>query len=132
MIYLSEFLLVVISIYLTIHDFRFHRISHASIGAFLFSLLIFNRCQMFPVGGVIIGIVAISMGLFMGLGGGDVKLMIVIAFFGVELSKLTEYILWFAIISLPICLIYGLKERTLKTQIPLAPALCGALIITLI
>jgi prepilin signal peptidase PulO-like enzyme (type II secretory pathway) len=87
---------------------------------------------MFPVGGVIIGIVAISMGLFMGLGGGDVKLMIVIAFFGVELSKLTEYILWFAIISLPICLIYGLKERTLKTQIPLAPALCGALIITLI
>jgi prepilin signal peptidase PulO-like enzyme (type II secretory pathway) len=91
-----------------------------------------NGGEFFLVSGMIIAIFAFLMGLYAGLGGGDVKLLMVIGFIGVEVSRLTDFIMWFAMISLPISLIYGLKKRTLKTQIPLGPALCGALIITLI
>ena len=124
--------LVAIALYICVEDFRFHRISHSSVLLISISLLICNGGDFFLVSGIIIASVALLMGLYAGLGGGDVKLLIVIGFIGVEISRLTDFILWFAMISLPICLIYGVKKRTLKTQIPLGPALCGALIITLI
>ena len=124
--------LLAIALYICVEDFRFHRISHSSVLLVSISLLICNGGEFFLVSGMIIAIFALLMGLYAGLGGGDVKLLMVIGFIGVEVSRLTDFIMWFAMISLPISLIYGLKKRTLKTQIPLGPALCGALIITLI
>jgi hypothetical protein len=117
---------------ISVQDFRFHQISNVSNIALLLSLLLVNRGTIFWVDGWLISIISIAMGLFAGLGGGDVKLLMVIGFVGLANSQLIEFCLWLSALSIPISLVYVALKKTVLTQIPLGPAICGALIVTII
>jgi len=117
---------------ISVQDFRFHQISNVSNIALLLSLLLVNRGAIFWVDGWLISIISIAMGLFAGLGGGDVKLLMVIGFVGLANSQMIEFCLWLSALSIPISLVYVALKKTVLTQIPLGPAICGALIVTII
>jgi len=125
-------LLSIICSVISVQDFRFHQISNVSNIALLLSLLLVNRGAIFWVDGWLISIISIAMGLFAGLGGGDVKLLMVIGFVGLANSQLIEFLLWLSALSIPISLVYVALKKTVLTQIPLGPAICGALIVTII
>jgi Flp pilus assembly protein protease CpaA len=124
--------LAIICSVISVQDFRFHQISNVSNIALLLSLLLVNRGAIFWVDGWLISIVSIAMGLFAGLGGGDVKLLMVIGFVGLANSQMIEFCLWLSALSIPISLVYVALKKTVLTQIPLGPAICGALIVTII
>jgi Flp pilus assembly protein protease CpaA len=125
-------LLSIICSVISVQDFRFHQISNVSNIALLLSLLLVNRGAIFWVDGWLISIISIAMGLFAGLGGGDVKFLMVIGFVGLANSQLIEFCLWLSALSIPISLVYVALKKTVLTQIPLGPAICGALIVTII
>jgi len=132
---MTQATLIILSIIcsvISVQDFRFHQISNVSNIALLLSLLLVNRGAIFWVDGWLISIVSIAMGLFAGLGGGDVKLLMVIGFVGLANSQLIEFLLWLSALSIPISLVYVALKKTVLTQIPLGPAICGALIVTII
>jgi hypothetical protein len=58
--------------------------------------------------------------------------LIAIGFSGIQSSHIAEFLLCLSLISLPISVLYVARKRTLKTQIPLGPAICGALIFTIV
>lgn len=124
-------LLIICSV-ISVQDFRFHQISNVSNIFLLLSLLLVHRGAIFWVDGSVISIILIAMGLFVGLGGGDVKLLMVIGFFGLANSQLIEFLLWLSALSIPITLVYVALKKTVSTHIPLGPAICGALIVTII
>ena len=117
---------------ISVQDFRSHQISNVSNIALLLSLLLVNRGTIFWVDGWLISIISIAMGLFAGLGGGDMKLLMVIGFVGLANSQMIEFCLWLSALSIPISLVYVALKKTVLTQIPLGPAICGALIVTII
>ena len=117
---------------ITIWDFKFHQISNGSISLLTLSLFLFTRGEIFWVSGCVVAIVSIALGFFAGLGGGDVKLLIAIGFSGIQSSHIAEFLLCLSLFSLPISVLYVARKMTLKTQIPLGPAICGALIFTIV
>ncbi|NBU57240.1 MAG: hypothetical protein EBS25_02040 [Actinobacteria bacterium] len=132
---MTQVALIVLSIIcsvISVQDFRFHQISNVSNIVLLLSLLLVNRGAIFWVDGWLISFISIAMGLFAGLGGGDVKLLMVIGFVGLANSQLIEFCLWLSALSIPISLVYVALKKTVLTQIPLGPAICGALIVTII
>lgn len=132
---MTQVALIVLSIIcsvISVQDFRFHQISNVSNIVLLLSLLFVNRGAIFWVDGWLISFISIAMGLFAGLGGGDVKLLMVIGFVGLANSQLIEFCLWLSALSIPISLVYVALKKTVLTQIPLGPAICGALIVTII
>lgn len=132
---MTQAALIVLSIIcsvISVQDFRFHQISNVSNIVLLLSLLLVNRGAIFWFDGWLISIISIAMGLFAGLGGGDVKLLMVIGFVGLANSQLIEFLLWLSALSIPISLVYVALKKTVLTQIPLGPAICGALIVTII
>jgi len=60
------------------------------------------------------------------------KLLMVIGFVGLANSQMIEFCLWLSALSIPISLVYVALKKTVLTQIPLGPAICGALIVTII
>jgi Flp pilus assembly protein protease CpaA len=117
---------------ITIWDFKFHQIPNESILFLTISLLLFRGGEIFWVSGSVVAIASIALAFFTGLGGGDVKLLMAIGFSGIQSSHISEFLLCLSLFSLPISLLYVARKRTLITQIPLGPAICGALIFTII
>jgi prepilin peptidase CpaA len=121
-----------IGLVITIWDFKFHQIPNESILFLTISLLLFRGGEIFWVSGSVVAIASIALAFFTGLGGGDVKLLMAIGFSGIQSSHIPEFLLCLSLFSLPISLLYVARKRTLITQIPLGPAICGALIFTII
>jgi Flp pilus assembly protein protease CpaA len=124
--------LVVSSIYISSFDLKFHRISNKSLvaSAFFFQLLqLLQRSPVHPRSALLV-LAITPFFLLIGVGAGDLKLLILLSFFFLpfSLSTLVEFLAGFTVVSVYLILQTSLKRRSLRSNIALAPAICGAVI----
>ena len=124
--------LIGISIYISIMDIKFHRISNRSLVFATFVLLVLEILQdvsLNPMSALVAAVISPIL-LQVGVGAGDLKLFILLAYFFLPctLSNWVKFLSAFIVISVVLILITALKERTLQSSIALAPAICGAVI----
>jgi len=124
--------LVGFSIYISLMDLKHHRISNRSLllGALTFSLLSLIQDYSFFLSSALITLVFAPMVLKAGVGAGDIKLTTVLSIFFLpsNLSTLLHFLSAFVVISSALLLFNIAKEKSLKSSIALAPAICGAVI----
>ena len=124
--------LISFSIYISYIDLKSHRIPNKII---LFALIIFSLLTLLLSGSfypenAILTLVISPLFLKFKIGAGDIKLFAILSAFFLPLSFATaaEFISVFSIIAALLILISIIKQRTLYSNIALAPAICGAFI----
>jgi Flp pilus assembly protein protease CpaA len=124
--------LVGFSIYISFVDLKTHRISNRSLtlGAITFALLaLFEDRSLYWSSGLLTLVLA-PLFLKAKVGAGDIKLMIILSIFFLpsNLSILLQFLPAFMFISGALLIFNFAKEKSLKSSIALAPAICGAVI----
>jgi hypothetical protein len=120
----TVFVLIIIAIF----DLITHRIPNLFLLLLLIAVPISGKGSVHITYGFVVCILAISAYLFFGLGAGDVKLVSLIAFFLTPTSQIINYWIFVTIIGLVLIAIRLALSRTIKGNIALAPALCGAVL----
>ena len=113
---------------IAVWDLKFHRITHVSLILLGLSILLtgsphFNVMYSCAVLGA-----GVAFYCFLGLGAGDVKLSFLLALLLVPTSQIAAYWAICALLALLSILLHFLINRTMKGNIALAPALCGAVL----
>lgn len=126
--YFSGVLVGLILLFIAIEDFRSHRISNRSLLVLIFCIVVSQECYWNPCYSIASLFVAIIAYRFLGLGGGDVKLIVVITLLLTPHGEIVNYWLYASIFSLVLIALHLLIFRTIKGAIALAPALCGAVL----
>jgi Flp pilus assembly protein protease CpaA len=110
------------------YDLWRHRIPNVLLLSLALSVLLREDVQMQLTYAIAVTLLALFAYWSFGLGGGDVKLLFIIALFLTPADRISEYWTLFSIIGLVLTLLAWLKERSLSGNIALAPALCGAVL----
>jgi prepilin signal peptidase PulO-like enzyme (type II secretory pathway) len=98
--------------------------------ALCFSFLtFFSDSPIHPLSAAITLILGI-IGMWFGLGAGDVKLAVVLSvfFLPLEVARWTSLVVGFSAVALLLVITHLLMRRSLSQQIALAPAICAAFI----
>jgi len=121
-----------ISFYISWIDIKSHRISNKSLAFASFLFLILALIESAPMHSysVLVFLALTPIFLFFKVGAGDLKLLILLSFYFLPFTFTTylEFISGFSVISACLALLTGLKMRSLRSNIALAPAICGAVI----
>ena len=124
--------LIAISSYICVVDIKSHLITNRALGfaslTFL-SLSALTQRHVHPLTGLLV-ILVTPLILMLGIGAGDVKLLILLTFFFIPFSwKVgTEFLLSFSYICLALLAERLVRSHSLAGSIALAPAICGAVI----
>ena len=117
-----DLFLICITLYISISDIRFHRIPNISL-LFLTVALLYSMHQIAAVKIVLILISMWILGLFSKVGMGDLKLLTILVVLQGEVVIDSRSWTLFTVITLASIIIHGVIERSLKGDIPLAPAI---------
>jgi Flp pilus assembly protein protease CpaA len=124
--------LLVYSAYISFVDLKIHRITNRSLlfGAITFASLAFIQGEPLYWRSVLVTLTIAPIALKAKVGGGDIKLAILLSLFFLpsSLLALTQFSTAFAAISSALVIWSMFKEKSLKSSIALAPAICGAVI----
>ena len=119
-------LIFLFSIYISVVDLRHHRITNLSIVIILILLFIEGDFQFYFLSGILFLAPLLVLGIFGGLGGGDVKLFLVVAFVAIPVEAISTF-LAFLVLAISILTIFTIAERKrLRGNIALAPAICAS------
>jgi len=124
--------LILISIYISFVDIRTHRISNRTLiftFLFLFSLSLFIQTSIHPL--TALAVLSLSpLILWARIGGGDLKLLIVLCFFYIPITwgMASDFLLSFTLIATTFLVIQLIRFHSFAGSIALAPAICGAVI----
>lgn len=121
---LTTTLLVAISIF----DFLRHRIPNGFLLLLLCSILVSGEITVRPHYAAVVLMLALLGYWKFGLGAGDVKLLFLIALFLTPAKLATAYWFYFSIIGFGHISLKWLANHSLKGNIALAPAICGAVL----
>lgn len=124
--------LILLSCYISFYDVRRHRISHSSIAAFSLLLILNGNLQLYFYSGLIFLALFLMLGLLGGLGGGDVKLLVAIAFLGIKSEEISAFLLLLTLTSATLALFTIAIRLSTKGNIALAPAICGSYLLLLL
>ena len=113
---------------IAIFDLITHRIPNLFLLLLLIAVPLSGELSIHIVYGFVICTLAVCAYLFLGLGAGDVKLVSLIAFFLTPKNQIINYWFFVSIIGLVLIAIHFALSRTIKGNIALAPALCGAVL----
>ena len=117
-----DLFLIGIALYILISDIRFHRIPNISL-LFLIIALLYSMHQIAAVKIVLILISMWILGLFSKVGMGDLKLLTILVVLQGEVVIDSRSWTLFTVITLASIIIHRVIERSLKGDIPLAPAI---------
>ena len=117
-----DLFLIGITLYISISDIRFHRIPNISL-LFLIIALLYSMHQIAAVKIVLILISMWILGLFSKVGMGDLKLLTILVVLQGEVVIDSRTLTLFTVITLASIIFHRLVERSLKGDIPLAPAI---------
>jgi Flp pilus assembly protein protease CpaA len=124
--------LLVYSAYISFVDLKIHRITNRSLlfGAITFASLALIQGEPLYWRSVLVTLTIAPIALKAKVGGGDIKLAILLSLFFLpsSLLALTQFSTAFAAISSALVIWSMFKEKSLKSSIALAPAICGAVI----
>jgi Flp pilus assembly protein protease CpaA len=119
-------LIVLCSIYISIFDLRHHRIANFSI--VIISVLLFfeGDLQIYFLSGILFLAPVLLLGMFGGLGGGDVKLLVAVALVAIPVEAISAFLVFLLLaISILTALTIAVRRR-LRGNIALAPAICAS------
>jgi Flp pilus assembly protein protease CpaA len=119
-------LVVLFSIYISIFDLRHHRITNLSVVFISILLFIQGDFQIYILSGILFLAPVLLLGIFGGLGGGDVKLLVAVALVAIPVEAISTF-LAFLVLAISILTIFTIAVRKrLRGNIALAPAICAS------
>jgi len=110
------------------YDYLRHRIPNLFLILLVLSISLSGNFSLELTYGIAVSALAIFGYWRFGLGAGDVKLLFVIALFLTPAEQIVEYWLFFSIMATGLILLKWISVQSLKGNIALAPALCGAVL----
>ena len=124
--------LCLLSTYISLFDWKFHRISNNCLLISFVVLTAVGRItdsELHIVGSMIVLLICL-VGYKFGVGAGDVKLIVLLSTFFLPNTSagLVDLVGGFAVASLILISLHRLKGRSLGDPIALAPAICAAFI----
>lgn len=124
--------LIFFSIYISFIDLKSHRIPNRAIFFALIFFLISTVLQgkaVYPTS-ALISLISAPILLKFKVGAGDIKLFMILSTFFLPntFEMAVAFLTAFSAIAALLTLITTVKERTLRTSVALAPAICGAFI----
>jgi Flp pilus assembly protein protease CpaA len=125
-------LIVLFSIYISLFDLRHHRITNLSV--VIISVLLFFQgdCQIYILSGILFLAPLLLLGIFGGLGGGDVKLLVAVALVAIPVEAISTFLAFLLLaISILTALTIVVRKR-LRGNIALAPAICASYLVLLL
>ncbi len=119
-------LIILFSIYISLFDLRHHRITNLSIFFISVLLLIEGDFHFYFRTGILFLSALLLMGIFGGLGAGDVKLLVAVALVTIPVEAISKY-LTFLVMAISILTLLTISVRMrLAGNIALAPAICAS------
>jgi Flp pilus assembly protein protease CpaA len=119
-------LIFLFSIYFSVVDLRHHRITNLSVVIISILLLVNGDFQIYFLSGILFLAPLLLLGIFGGLGGGDVKLLLAVALVAIPVEAIITF-LAFLVLAISILTIFTIAVRKrLRGNIALAPAICAS------
>jgi Flp pilus assembly protein protease CpaA len=119
-------LIILFSIYIGVLDLRHHRITNLSVGIISILLFIEGDFQIYFLSGILFLAPLLVLGIFGGLGGGDVKLLLAVALVAIPVEAIITF-LAFLVLAISILTLFTIAVRKrLRGNIALAPAICAS------
>jgi Flp pilus assembly protein protease CpaA len=125
-------LIVIFSIYISLFDLRHHRITNRSVVIISVLLFIQGDFQIYILSGILFLAPVLLLGIFGGLGGGDVKLLVAVALVAIPVEAISTFLAFLLLaISILTALTIAVRKR-LRGNIALAPAICASYLVLLL
>lgn len=119
-------LILLFSIYIGIFDLRHHRITNPSVVLISVLLFIEGDFHIYFLTGILFIVPLLLLGIFGGLGAGDVKLLMAVALLAIPFGSITTYVT-ILILAISILTVLTVVARMrLRGNIALAPAICAS------
>ena len=119
-------LIFLFSIYISVYDLRHHRITNLSVVIISILLFVEGDFQIYFLSGILFLAPLLVLGIFGGLGGGDVKLLLAVALVAIPVEAISTF-LAFLVLAISILTIFTIAVRKrLRGNIALAPAICAS------
>ena len=124
--------MVALLIAIALFDVKFHRIPNIAVALVVaLDLLIGSSPANFDLLPILLP-TRILAWRYLNIGGGDIKLLGAILIFPIPRESLYEYIFYALICTTILALIYIIRSGTLKIAIPLAPAISGGYLLSIL
>ena len=124
--------MVALLIAIALFDVKFHRIPNIAVALVVaLDLLIGSRLANFSLLPILLP-TSILGWRYLHIGGGDIKLLGAILIFLIPRESLYEYIFNVLICTTILAVIYIIRSGTLKIAIPLAPAISGGYLLSIL
>ena len=119
-------LILLFSIYISLFDLRHHRITNLSVALISVLLFIESDFHVYFLTGILFIVPLLLLGIFGGLGGGDVKLLMAVALLAIPAGSITTYVtILIVAISILTVLTVAVRMR-FRGNIALGPAICAS------
>ena len=119
-------LIVLFSIFISLFDLRHHRITNLSVVIISILLFVEGDFQIYFLSGFLFLAPLLVLGIFGGLGGGDVKLLLAVALVAIPVEAIRAFLVFLLLaISILTALTIAVRRR-LRGDIALAPAICAS------
>jgi len=115
-------------IFIAIFDFMRHRIPNISLLILLIATLVTGSVTVLPLYALIALVVSLLAYRYCGLGAGDVKLLIIITLLMTPQDQIADFWFYVSLIGVSLLTLHFTITRSIKGNIALAPALCGAVL----
>ena len=117
---------------IALFDVKFHRIPNIAVALVVaLDLLIGSSPANFDLLPILLPTSMLAW-RYLNIGGGDIKLLVAILIFPIPRESLYEYIFNLLICTTILALIYIIRSGTLKIAIPLAPAISGGYLLSIL
>jgi Flp pilus assembly protein protease CpaA len=124
--------MVALLIAIALFDVKFHRIPNIAVALVVaLDLLIGSSPANFDLLPILLPTSMLAW-RYLNIGGGDIKLLVAILIFPIPRESLYEYIFNLLICTTILALIYIIRSGTLKIAIPLAPAISGGYLLSIL
>jgi Flp pilus assembly protein protease CpaA len=119
-------LILLVSLYISLFDLRHHRITNLSVLLISALLFINGDFQIYFLTGILFLAPLLLLGIFGGLGGGDVKLLMAVALLAIPVASISTY-LTILVLAMSILTALTIAARMrLRGNIALGPAICAS------
>ena len=124
--------LLLLLIYISVKDYRTHTISNSSILVLAVVLYLFGAGEVRYFWACAFAVISVFVAQALSIGGGDIKLVTVLAAFAHPDITLTLYLWESCICAIILVFAHRISSRNWSGNIALAPAICAPFLITLL
>ena len=119
-------LVLLFSIYISITDWFTHRISNRSITIIALLLLLHGSFRVYLLSGLVTFSIFLLAGALGGLGGGDIKLLGVVALCAIPTDEIYQFLVYLLAFSTCLMILIALVRKTMRGSVAFAPAICAS------